>query len=131
VLDESTIREHFRRAGYNVSRTARNLDIDYDVAKEILDPEIPPVKGPTEPRPADIKQLGKIGLRRFVIAVKATTDREWPEEFSGSIHMARLRYDAGTHEMYQETRDGWNILYSQPRRKAVPSRPYFTKRDIF
>lgn len=129
-MDAQFIREQFRKSGYKLSRTARTLDLDYSEAKELLEPTIAPVVGPKEPRPADIRTLGKIGLRRFVIAVKPTTSTEWPEDYAGVIHQARLRYDEGTHEMYQETRDGWNILYSQPRRKPVGRRPYFTKRDV-
>lgn len=129
-MDERFIRERFRQVGYKTSRVARDLDIDYELIKQMLHGDPVPVKGPTGPRPVDIRQLGKVGLRRFVVAVKATTQSEWPEEFASAIRNAHLRYDAGTHEVFQETRDGWNILYCQARKRAAGPRPYFTKRDI-
>ena len=129
-MDISYIREQFKKSGYRVAKTAREVDLDYEVVESIFGLKIEPPRRPKEPRPPDIRQLGKIGLRRWVIAVKGCHEPSWPDEFKNPIKSAQYKYDAGTHEMYQETRNGWNILYCQPRKKPVPLRSYFTERAI-
>ncbi len=128
-MDSATIKETFKKLGYNVSKTSRMLDIDYDKMKQMLGVgEIPPARKPTVEKPLDIRQLGTIGLRRWVVAVKPCNVPEWPPEYRNAILTARYRYDDGTHEMFTEVRDGWNILYSQRRRNPVAERNYFSTR---
>lgn len=76
--------------------------------------------------------LGPESLRRFIISTRHVYDPEWPRKDIEVIKAARLKYDAGTHEIFQG-RDPrrWVILYCKPRRKPeYKRRPYFTSEDF-
>ena len=129
-MDQKFLREELRSTGYNFSKTARALGVDYGALRNRFDNQRQqPVVVPSGPIPSDPKTLGRVGMAHMVIAVKPNGGA-WPTVFFNAIQAARAKYDAGTHEMAQEKRkDGWVVLYSIPRLVAVKRRPYFSRRD--
>jgi hypothetical protein len=77
------------------------------------------------PEPEDIRELGKEGMKEFVVAIRRTSVGEWPSKFKDVIADARSKYDAGTHEMFTGRCNGWFVLYCQPRVFPVRRRTYF------
>lgn len=129
-MSDNFIREELRRTGYNLSRTANRLGINYHKLKADFAPQHRPMVWPSAPMPTDISTLGKSGLKQYVVAVKAHADGAWPMKFFNAIQKAQSLYDAGTHEMCQEKRkDGWMVLYLIPRKVQKKRKPYFSKRD--
>jgi hypothetical protein len=129
-MKEEYIQEVIRETGFNASRLARALGVDYIEARAMLIPEfaLTPLVRPTEPMPDDITTLGKGRIAPYVIAVKAAGDA-WPTKFGAAIHKARRQFDEGTHIMTTENRkDGWVVLYSITRRRPLANpRPYFSR----
>lgn len=122
---DSHIREELKRCNYDISKAARQLGIPFEALNKKYGVLITPIVIPKEPIPADIKSLGKEGLKEFVIAVKANTS-PWPLRFFAAIRDARVKYDKGTHEMCQQKRtDGWIVLYLIPRGMPIRRDPYF------
>ena len=72
------------------------------------------------------REVGKPGLRRFIVAVKRLTG-SWPTSASKIIGEARRRYDDGTHIMCSGVcrKTGVTILYSWKRKRAVKPTNYF------
>ena len=129
-MSEELIREELRRSGFNLSRVANQLGVNYQKLKDEYSPRYTPIVRPTVEMPTDISTLGKPGLQKYVIAVKAHGDGLWPIKFFNAIQRAHGLYDAGTHEMCQQKRkDGWIVLYLIPRKYKVNRRPYFARRD--
>lgn len=129
-MSNTFIVSELRKRNWNLSKTARNLGLDYGDLKRQHGTEHKPVVVPRGPIPTDYKALGKESLRRHVIAVKKCTT-EWPMQFHNAIQKARLNFDAGTHTMCQQTRpDGWVVLYSVPHKVPVrPRRFFYGSRD--
>lgn len=110
----------------DISQAARLLGIDYSRLREEQVAQATPVSHPIGDAPANIRTMGKEGMREHVIAVKSRTSSSWPIKYLNIIELAKTRFDNGTHIMCQETRkDGWVILYSVPRSKPVPKRAFF------
>jgi hypothetical protein len=125
-MDEKYVREELRDNGYNVSKLARSLGMDYVETKLKYGNDETPARRPAGPRPVNIKDLARTPpLRRHVIAVKPANG-EWPNDYSQVIHTARKRVDAGTHTMCQNTReDGWVVLYLIPLKRPQKPKPFF------
>lgn len=130
-MDEALVLSELKKHNYNVSKVARNLDLDYESLKDRFEVKITKVIIPSGPIPSDFKSLGKSGMEKYVIAVKANC-QEWPIRFLNTINEARRKYDAGTHEMCQQKRpDGWIVLYLIPRKmRDRTRRPYFFLRSV-
>ena len=127
-MDESEIRRQLRLRHNNISKVSRDLGINYKLLKDEYGPQpTGPVLAPSGPRPKDISSLGKPGMEQWVIAVRSNIEPNWPVEFFNEISRARVKYDAGTHEMCQQKRpDGWVVLYLIPRKVPDTKRgPYF------
>lgn len=128
-MDEAIIRQELKRLGGNISKLARVLDLDYSEARQKYGSPNQLPRRPHGAMPEDFKSLGQPGLTRYVIAVKAADQAEWPERFQEAILAARENFDAGTHIMCQNTRsDGWVVLYSIPRKHPLKQPvPFFSR----
>lgn len=130
-MSDDLIREELKRTGYNISKVARSLGLDYDRLKADHAPRYEPIVRPRGPAPTDISTLGKVGMQKYVVAIKANGDGEWPMRYFNAIEQARAAYDAGTHEMCQhKRRDGWIVLYLVPRKYKDKPRAYFNTREF-
>jgi hypothetical protein len=125
-MDDEFLREQFRESGYNVSKLARSLGLDYTETKRRFEPDETPARRPTGPRPQNIRDLARFEwLRPYVIAVKPANGN-WPDEFAKAIYKAKKRFDGGTHIMCQTTgSDGWVVLYLIPRKQPRRPQAYF------
>lgn len=69
---------------------------------------------------------GREELRRYILAVRAVADTEWPPISNGAIEGARKRYDAGFCELAQGRAGGLVIQYEFPRKfRAFRKKPWF------
>lgn len=125
----SLIDEELKRTNGNISKVARALGVDYFALKErqrqatlLRSTGLHPATGP---EPEDIRVLGRQGFQHYVVAVKRQGDA-WPERFSATIADARAKFDAGTHEMFQTSDNGWVVQYLIPRLKAAGRRRFFS-----
>ena len=119
------INESLKESNGNYSAVARALGLDYHALRQRYPKEERPMVTASEPEPADISQLGREGFTQFVIAVKPAGSG-WPEKYDEAIGVARKAFDAGTHEMFQTTDNGWVILYSIPYLVPVERRQFFS-----
>jgi hypothetical protein len=120
------IDEELKRTN-NPSAVARRLGMNYQqmmVRNKRLN-EASSIKEEVMPEPDDISALGRSGMERFVVAIRRTTNGEWPKKYKEDLDKARQRYDAGTHEMAQGRKNGWFVLYSIPRQHQTKPRNYF------
>ncbi|BCJ91744.1 hypothetical protein IZ6_24790 [Terrihabitans soli] len=125
IANEELLRETLAETGFNPSKTARRLGIDYGQLISALKLQSGrPFVMATGPEPVDIRTLGRPGLQPFVVALKRCGG-EWPAKYRSIIEIARSAYDAGTHEMCQQTTEGWVVLYSIPRKTPTKPRTYF------
>ena len=124
------IDEELRKTG-NPSATARHLGMNYQslVVRHKRMQEEATIKEEVVPEPADISTLARPGMERFVVAIRRTTIGEWPKKYKDDLDKARMKYDAGTHEMVQGRKSGWFIQYCIPRQYPAKTRNYF--RSIF
>lgn len=129
-MDDQLVRSELREKGYNFSKVARSLGLDYSALRHRYGaPIIQPIVVPSGKLPTDPKSVAKPTLAHFAVAVKANGGG-WPTFYFNAIQKARGEYDAGTHEMVQEKRkDGWIVLYSIPRLVKDKRRPYFSRRE--
>jgi hypothetical protein len=119
------ILEELKAHGGNISAVARALGIDYHALKTRFPQQYAPLKTPTGPEPSDIRTLGKPALSAYVIAVKKA-GHAWPEKYDAAIADARLKFDAGTHEMFQSNNEGWVVQYLVPHLIPQPKRQFFS-----
>jgi len=124
------IKEELKNKGGSISKVARALGLDYYALQDQRRRElansrvgITPV---TEPEPDDIRTLGRPGHQHNVIAIKRQ-GQAWPERFAAAIADAREKFDAGTHEMFQTTDNGWVVQYLIPRLKPTARRKFFSE----
>lgn len=124
------IDEELKRTNDNVSKVARAFGLDYFALKDrqqrlataARSTGVHPALGPI---PDDISVLGRTGFQHNVVAVKRQGDA-WPERFSAAIADARAKFDAGTHEMFQTSDNGWVVQYLIPRLKVTARRRFFS-----
>jgi hypothetical protein len=126
----SLIDEELKRTGGNISKVARGLGLDYFALKErqqrlASQARVTGIHPATGPIPDDIRVLGRAGFQQNVVAVKRQGDA-WPERFSAAIADARAKFDAGTHEMFQTSDNGWVVQYLIPRLKSAGRRRFFS-----
>ena len=126
----SLIEEELKRTGGNISKVARGLGLDYFALKErqqrlASQARVTGIHPATGPVPENISALGRAGFQHNVIAAKRQGDA-WPERFSAAIADARTKFDAGTHEMFQTSDNGWVVLYLIPRLKSAGRRHFFS-----
>lgn len=125
MFTDSYIRSELKRHNYNLSKVSRLLGVPLDDLSRKYGVRVTPVVIPKGRPPEDITTLGKPGMEKYVIAVKANT-YSWPRAYFAAINDARVKYDKGTHEMCQQKRpDGWIILYLIPRSMPIVREPYF------
>ncbi|MBC2806631.1 hypothetical protein ACCS91_33590 [Rhizobium ruizarguesonis] len=129
-ITSALIKEEIKRTGGNLSKVARALGLDYyaliDQRKRELANRRVGVAPATGPEPDDIRVLGRPGHQHNVIAVKRQ-GQAWPAHFAAAIADARDKFDAGTHEMFQTTDNGWVVQYLIPRLKPAPRRKFFSE----
>lgn len=126
----SLIDEELKRTNGNISKVSRALGIDYFALKDrqnrlagqLRNTGVHPATGP---EPDDIRALGREGFQQNVIAVKRQ-GYNWPERFAAVIADARQKFDAGTHEMFQTSDNGWVVQYLIPRLKPTERRQFFS-----
>jgi hypothetical protein len=126
----SLIEEELKAKGGNISKVARALGLDYHALRErqqranslARNVGVHPAAGPI---PEDISTLGRPGFQHCVIAVKRQGEA-WPEQFKDALKEARIRFDTGTHEMFQTSDNGWVVQYLIPRLKAARPRNFFS-----
>lgn len=133
-LTYSLINEELKRTGGNISKVARALGLDYHALKErqnrvASQQRNTGVHPATGPEPEDIRVLGREGFQRNVIAVKRQ-GYNWPEHFAAAIADARQKFDAGTHEMFQTSDNGWVVQYLIPRLKPTARRRFFSTMTV-
>lgn len=129
------IREEMKRTNDNVSKVARALGLDYHALRErqqraAVSARNVGVHPATGPMPSDIRKLGREGFQHTVIAVKRQGSA-WPEQFDAVIADARAKFDAGTHEMFQTSDNGWVVQYLIPRLKPTSRRKFFSTLEYF
>jgi len=116
-LENQLIEEALRESNNNLSLVARSLGISYHALKDRAERVAPTydVSFPraTTPEPDDITTLGKPGLERYVIAVKPRGSA-WSTKYDAVIADARKKFDAGTHDMFQGSYQGWVVQYLIP-----------------
>lgn len=124
------VEEELQKTG-NPSVVARRLGMNYQqmVVRHKKMQETAIIKEEVVPEPDDITSLGRPGMERFVVAIRRTTIGEWPKKYKDDLDKARMKYDAGTHEMVQGRKNGWFIQYCIPRHTPAKTRNYF--RSIF
>lgn len=121
-MDDKLIKDlaaqEVRRLG-KLSRVAREFAVDYHELKQEVYGEASRQPLPmTTPLPKDVRQLGKPGMERYVVAAKPDGNPFWPPQFEDAINKARKLYDQGTHEMCQGLNPGgWVVLYLIPRKR--------------
>lgn len=123
---KALIESELLRLRGNVSAVARGLGLSYHGVQALYPKDksqLPfvPTTGP-EPKPSEI---AKPSLAHLVIAMKRA-GCGWPSHYDKVLKDARRKYDAGTHEMFQESVKGWVIQYLQPRLIRTPKRSYFS-----
>jgi transposase-like protein len=116
------IDEELKRTNGNISKVARALGLDYHALKE-RQRQAGQLRN-TGLHPA----TGREGFQLFVIAVKRQGS-SWPERFSAAIADARAKFDAGTHEMFQTSDNGWVVQYLIPRLKSAGRRHFFSSME--
>lgn len=121
------IEEELQKSGNNFSYVSRVLGIDYHALKTRYSstPGESIFHQTTEPEPADISSLGRPHARQWVIAVKPAGS-SWPSKYDEVISNARKKFDAGTHDIYQTTDNGWVVLYLIPYLVPVQRRQFFS-----
>lgn len=128
---DKNIRDTIKENGGNLSKTSRVLGLNLEYLRAKFGDQI--VSMATyrpEPRPSDIRTLGKPGMEKFVIAIK-NRGFSWPVEFTDIIADGRRKFDAGTHVMCQGHTRGWAVLYLIPRRRPVAAMTYFSSMGEF
>lgn len=126
--ENALILEELKRTNGNFSKVARSLGIDYFALKSKFPNTHPPIgtfQSATGPEPVDIRVLGRPGFEQYVIAIKRAGSF-WPSKYKDIIDEARLRFDAGTHEMFQTSNAGWVVQYLIPRRYPTARRHFFS-----
>ncbi|KQS84334.1 hypothetical protein [Rhizobium sp. Leaf383] len=131
----SLIEEELKRTGGNLSLVARALGVNYfglkdrqqRLATQARNMGVHPATGP---EPDDIRVLGREGFQHNVIAVKRQGSA-WPAHFDAAIADARVKFDAGTHEMFQTSDNGWVVQYLIPRLKPTSRRKFFSTLEYF
>ena len=126
----SLIEEEIERSGGNLSLVARALGLNYfglkdrqqRLSTQARNIGVSPALGP---EPDDISVLGRSGFQHNVIAVKRQ-GQAWPAHFDAVIADARAKFDAGTHEMFQTSDNGWVVQYLIPRLKPTSRRKFFS-----
>ena len=72
------------------------------------------------------REIGREGLRRYILAARFIADDAWPPVLEGAIEGARKRYDAGFCELAQNRVGGMVIQYEFPRKfRAHRKTPWF------
>lgn len=129
-MDQAFLEDARRESGDNLSRLARRLGVNYHGVVERFRKPSRPFVAPRGALPTNPASVAKPGMERFAIAVKAA-GCHWPTIYFNALQRARALYDAGTHEMMQETRaDGWVVQYLVPRLITADRKPYFARRDV-
>jgi hypothetical protein len=124
--EDKRIRELYEKHGGNVRAVATELGLDtLEVAKVM----VPITVRVQERRP--LEPIGRVALRKYQIAFRHSTNTSWSVEDMPAILAARKRYDAGTHEVFQEKTEGWYILYCKPRRQQTANRHWFSTMGDF
>ena len=122
-IQEQLLAEELKRTGGNLSKVARSLGLNY---YELLSRHggrqtFMPALGP---EPQNIRDIGRDGFKHYVIAIKRAGYR-WPDKFAEVLADARRKFDAGTHEMFQTSDNGWVVQYLIPRKHPVRRRDFF------
>ncbi|WP_454287283.1 helix-turn-helix domain-containing protein [Rhizobium arsenicireducens] len=128
----SLIDEELKRTNGNISKVARALGLDYHALRERQARSrlgqklgVHPAVGP---EPSDISTLGRMGYEPNVIAVKRQGDT-WPTKYADVLAAARVSFDAGTHEMFQTSDNGWVVQYLIPRLRPAGKRNFFSNME--
>lgn len=123
MIDEQ-IKAELKRTGGNVSKVARSLGLPYHILVQRYGPRAANILPTPAPEPRNIREFGKPGFETFVIAIKRCGS-EWPDDYREVIIDARQKFDAGTHEMFQSSHQGWVVQYLAPRVRKVEPRRFF------
>ena len=124
-VQQDLFEEELKVHNGNISRVARSLGINYIKAKEMASLQASkPFKPTLGPEPSDIRSVAKPGFEQYAIAYKRVAF-EWPMKFDEIIRDARMKFNAGTHEIFQSNTTGWVVLYLIPRTTPVAPRKYF------
>jgi hypothetical protein len=121
---EQLIADTLKETGGNLSKTARLLGLNYGYVLTRYNPNLSPLTTAKGPEPEDIRSLGRPGKQQYVIAIKRA-GYEWPEKFADVLSDAREKFDAGTHEMFQTSENGWVVQYLIPRKVKTHRRYFF------
>lgn len=122
---QAMINEAMRESGNNLSAVSRALGLNYQALRQRYPNVKPTLHSAAEPEPADISTLGRKNFQQYVVAVKPAGSG-WPDKYDDAIDKARKAFDAGTHEMFQTTDNGWVILYSIPYLVPIERRQFFS-----
>ncbi len=125
MTTQQMIDDELKAHNGNLSMVARALGLDYHALKMRNNPDFGQVQSAVGPEPLNIKTLGKENFRQYVIAVKKV-GTSWPSKYDGIITDARKKFDAGTHEMFQTTKDGWVVQYLIPYLVPTRRRQFFS-----
>ena len=131
----SLIEEELKRSGDNISKVARAFGVNYFGLKDRQQrlnsqARATGVHPATGPIPEDISVLGRPGFEHNVIAVKRQGG-SWSSQFAAAIADARQKFDAGSHEMFQTSDNGWTVQYLIPRLQPTERRKFFSSLTDF
>lgn len=134
-IKSNLFEEELKAKGGSLSKVANALGLSYYALKDrqqrlASQARATGVHPATGPIPADIAALGRPGFQHNVIAVKYQGSA-WPEQFAAALADARQKFDAGTHEMFQTSDNGWVVQYLIPRLKATERRRFFSSLSDF
>jgi hypothetical protein len=129
------IEEELKRTHGNISKVAHALGLNYHALKErqqrfASQARATGVHPATGPVPENISALGRPGFEHNVIAVKRQGG-SWSSQFAAAIADARQKFDAGTHEMFQTSDNGWVVQYLIPRLHPTQKRRFFSSLTDF
>lgn len=111
------IKAIYDEAGGDMRVVAQRLGVPYET---LVQPEESPVVRRRYPP----SQVGNPDLKDRIVSIRHADNPHWPTEDADKITLAKLRYEAGTHEMCQGRDKDWFILYSIPRKVPCAPRKY-------
>lgn len=120
------LRTIFEENDSSLERTAEHLGMPYSDFAMKWGPSLVPAPTVRAARhrkpPAD---LGQEWCRKYTIAIRHCENPYWPKEAEVRIEEARVKYEAGTHEIVTGRDDRWFILYLVPRATRTGARKFF------
>jgi len=131
VSNPERLKEIYDRHNGDLAKTADELGISYNDFLAKYGQEVGSISTNVVRTKSPPKELGRPELRKYILSVRHSDNPQWPVADKDKLASARLKHDAGTHEMCQGRDGKWIIQYLILRTNPAPPNKYFTEMEIY